>query len=247
MKSIYFYLTLLSIFSFTLESQSLKENREKRKLSVSLGYNILASVVLNGAKTISLDYSITGNFKLGAAIQYVDRSRYSNARLVTPLDCNPLTCNEYQKLNPWTGKVYVNYFPFSGSFYLVAAIGKLPDTSIETIYTFNPNDINSLILSKPKPAVSNTITTTNNYYANIGFGWRWDFDNGLLFGFDFGLAREINKKRNLYFYGDARGLVEPNRAPGLNDILYLQSFTYNSSLASNLVSGSLNIYAGISY
>jgi hypothetical protein len=247
MKFISFFLILLSLFTFAIESQTLKENREKRKLSVSLGYNFLTGDGVNGSKAISLDYSITGNFKLGAAIQYVDRSRFLNARLVTPLACYPLTCSEYQKLNPWTGKVYVNYFPFSGSFYLVAAIGKLPDTSIETVYTFNPNDINSLILSKPRPAVSNTITTNNNYYANLGFGWRWDFDNGLLLGFDFGLAKEINKKRNLYFYGDARGLVEPNRAPGLNDILYLQSFTYNSSLASNLVSGSLNIYAGISF
>jgi hypothetical protein len=247
MKSRYYILILLSLFTFTLESQTLKENREKRKLSVSLGYNFLTGVGVNGSKAISLDYSITGNFKLGATIQYMDRARFLNNHLTTPLSCYSLTCNEYQKLYPWTGKVYMNYFPFSGSFYLVAAIGKLPDISIETIYTFNPNDINLLILSKPRPAVSNTITTTNNYYANLGFGWRWDFDNGLLFGFDFGLAKEINRKRNLYFYGDARGLVEPNRAPGLNDILFLQNFTYNSSPASNLAYASINLYAGIAF
>ena len=35
------YLILLILFSFALGSESLKENREKNKISVSLGYNFL--------------------------------------------------------------------------------------------------------------------------------------------------------------------------------------------------------------
>jgi hypothetical protein len=239
------YLILLILFSFALGSESLKENREKNKISVSLGYNFLRGSGGIESKEISLDYSLNGNLKVGTTLQYVDRVFYFN-NVEYPL-CPSISCTRTSSLKPLTGKVFINYFPFSGAFHLVAAIGKLPDYSKKTIVSGQ----SPLSLEEPDydrvydQAITYTVDTAHNYYANYGFGWRWDLINGLLFGFDFGLAKEINRRRDIYIYADSRGLIDNRNIPTQRDILFYQAIT--RSYGTDKGYGSINIYAGISF
>ena len=239
---------LFLLLSFSLNSQTLKDNREKRKISISLGYNLFGGVGFFGAKVASLDYGITGNWKVGATIQYVDTIRFFNS-VQTQLTCMSFApCQEYTEFSPWTGKIFTNYFPFSGAFYLLAAVGKLPDFSKQTIfygdalYSLEERNYENKVYDQ---AITYTISTAHNYYFNYGFGWRWDLDIGLLFGFDFGFAKEINRKRDIYFYADTRGLVDSSRIPTVRDIIFYQAFTSHSGADKGY--GSINIYAGISF
>lgn len=247
MNLVYCLLILLSLFIFTLESQTLKENREKRKLSVSLGYNFLMGAGRIGAKAISLDYSITGNLKLGVTALYVDKTSFFNS-VFTPISCIPFApCMNYMNIRPWTGKIYINYFPFSGAFYLSAAIGRLPDFTRKTIFYGDAiySLDNSSVDRVYDQAITYTVSTANNYYINGSFGWRWDLDFGLLFGFDFGIAKEINKKRDVYVYSNSRGLIDRSRIPSLRDIVFYQAFTRPYNTDRNFVC--INIYAGIAF
>ena len=75
--------------------------------------------------------------------------------------------------------------------------------------------------------------------------WGWDLINGLLFGFDFGLAKEINRRRDIYIYADSRGLIDNRNIPTQRDILFYQAIT--RSYGTDKGYGSINIYAGISF
>lgn len=244
MKYFYIFLILLSLFTFAIESQTLKENREKRKLSVSLGYNFLGGTGSIGMKVVSLDYSVTGNFKLGATVQYVDRI-FSFNSVGTPLSCTG-SCIEYSRISPLTGKVYASYFPFSGTFYLFAGIGRLPDFRRQTtFYGYTAFSLDNSTNTVYDQSISYTVDTAKNYYANGGFGWRWNLDFGLIFGFDFGYAKEMNKKRDIYFYSDSRGLIERSRIPSLRDIVFYQALT--RAYGPDTPYASLNIYAGTAF
>ncbi|HMV43864.1 MAG TPA: hypothetical protein PKD50_15100, partial [Leptospiraceae bacterium] len=82
-------------------------------------------------------------------------------------------------------------------------------------------------------------------YANFSFGWRWDFDFGLLFGFDLGIAKELNPHRNFYVFSDEPGLIDKSRIPSLRDLAYYQMVSYPTGIHQSFLS--FNIFSGISF
>ncbi|MEM7184306.1 MAG: hypothetical protein AAF518_25635 [Spirochaetota bacterium] len=254
---------VLVLILLCISSEVAGEKRRRRRLiakkkippetySISIGYNTIPGLF---SKTLNFDYSLFTKVRIGASLHYIDRENFLEGQVRSPLSCdyNPdnywiNSCVKYQKRNPVFFRFFLKYFPFANGFQLVSYLGRLPDLSLKNIFlpSLEDNSYRVNRLSVRQPGITYTIETKNNYYLALAAGWKWRFTRLFFVAFDAGIMQEINPKRNIYFYGDLRGLAA-NATVSPVDIAYLNYFTYLPFKERNRLKTHLNFSAGLSF
>lgn len=218
----YFSLFLLP-FAISSEQLSQSQLREKSPFSVGLG------VTQNGRfsmETISLSFNAKSNLSIGMNYHQTARKvgfdYYDNFTVL----CDPdesigsiSSCKEFKDLNKGSGDIFLNYFPFSGIFFVSAHIGLLPNEVKQVSYE---NSTSYAYFNLNTSTLSYTAERKNTVFSALGGGFRWEFVPGTILKIECGFLQIIRSDDKIYVYSDNRGLLPESRPSSLKEIELLK-------------------------
>ena len=118
------------------------------------------------------------------------------------------------------GFLFLRHYPFETPFFASLYAGRGGGGSVRRteIIQFQPDlsPYNGIFF----PAY--TVSERQHYSVGAGIGFKWNFANGLLFGFEAGLSAKLNPQNDVYVYNDLRTLLHPESTRNPEAIFILQ-------------------------